>query len=195
MVAAALPIVVGVEAVVRAPRTTLAVLICGVAVLALGVGLPRILVGDGVDQYWGKERAFARWVIEDDLALKEWPFPIDPTVVARRVTEMNQATVLQGLAEGGVRAERHGEFVGRGRPLRAFWGAHGEVCFHVRPGPNSSIPGARRQGWRTGRDVLLRVALRGVTRGTGRARGTRRYWWAGRCSGVAVRRGSIGPWG
>lgn len=66
----------------------LLVLICAVAVLGVGSVLPRLVfAGEGVGSYSGEKEAFARFALVYDLELREWPFPIDPTV-ARRVTEV-----------------------------------------------------------------------------------------------------------
>lgn len=65
---------------------SLLVLTCAVAVLGVGSLLPRLAFADqGVGAYSGEKKAFAKLVLVDDLTLREWPFPVDPTV-ARRVT-------------------------------------------------------------------------------------------------------------
>ncbi len=97
--AAASLVLAGVAAVASFPLVGLAILVCWVAVLYLGIAVPRFVIGDGVERYSGEERTFARWVLEYDQMLQEWPFPIDPTV-ARRVTEVNRATGVHGLTEG-----------------------------------------------------------------------------------------------
>ena len=56
-----------------------------VAVLAVGVALPALLVKDGTEGYSGEDRAYANYALLYDQDLNEYPFPIDPTV-ARRVT-------------------------------------------------------------------------------------------------------------
>jgi hypothetical protein len=67
----------------------LLVLTCSVVVLCVGSVLPRLVfAGEGAGAYSGEKRAFARFALVYDLDLKEWPFPIDPTV-ARRVTEVS----------------------------------------------------------------------------------------------------------
>jgi hypothetical protein len=67
----------------------LLVLVCGVVLLGVGSLLPRLAFsGEGVGGYSGEKRAFARFVLVHDLVLREWPFPVDPTV-ARRVTEVS----------------------------------------------------------------------------------------------------------
>ncbi len=67
----------------------LLVLICAVAVLGVGSVLPRLIfAGEGVGPYSGEKEAFAEFALVYDLDLREWPFPIDPTV-ARRVTEVS----------------------------------------------------------------------------------------------------------
>jgi hypothetical protein len=60
----------------------MAILVIGTAVLAAGVALPA-LMGDGADRYEGEDRAFAEFVLVYDQELKEWPFPVDPTVSSR----------------------------------------------------------------------------------------------------------------
>ena len=65
----------------------MAALACVVGVLASGSALPAVLLGDGTDRYEGEDRAFAEYALLYDLDLKEWPFPIDPTVV-RSVREV-----------------------------------------------------------------------------------------------------------
>ena len=68
---------------------SLLVLTCAVVVLGVGSILPRLVfAGEGVGGYTGEKRAFARFALVYDLYLKEWPFPVDPTV-ARRVTEVS----------------------------------------------------------------------------------------------------------
>jgi hypothetical protein len=67
----------------------LVVLVCAVFVLGLGSLLPRlILSGEGIGGYSGEKEAFARFALVYDSDLREWPFPVDPTV-ARRVTEVS----------------------------------------------------------------------------------------------------------
>ena len=64
----------------------LLVLVCGVLLLGVGSLLPRpAFSGEGVEGYSGEKRAFARFVLVQDLTLREWPFPVNPSV-ARRVT-------------------------------------------------------------------------------------------------------------
>ncbi len=64
----------------------LLVLICAVVVLGVGSALPRLVfAGHGVGAYTGEKEAFAEFALVYDLTLREWPFPVDPTV-ARRVT-------------------------------------------------------------------------------------------------------------
>ena len=64
-------------------------LVCAIAVLTLGSLLPRlVLSGEGVAGYSGEKEAFARFALVYDLELREWAFPVDPTV-ARRVTEVS----------------------------------------------------------------------------------------------------------
>ena len=66
----------------------LLVLVCAVVVLGVGSALPRLAFADqGVGAYSGEKEAFARSALVYDLTLREWPFPVDPTV-ARRVTEV-----------------------------------------------------------------------------------------------------------
>jgi hypothetical protein len=67
----------------------LLVLVCATAVLIIGSLLPRlVLSGEGVGGYSGEKKAFARFALVYDLELREWPFPVDPTV-ARRVTAVS----------------------------------------------------------------------------------------------------------
>ena len=68
---------------------SLLVLTCAVVVLGVGSIVPRVVfAGEGVGAYSGEKRAFARFALVYDLDLREWPFPVDPTV-ARRVTEVS----------------------------------------------------------------------------------------------------------
>lgn len=68
---------------------SLVVLICALVVLGVGSVLPRLVfAGEGVGAYSGEKEAFAEFVLVYDLELKEWPFPVDPTV-ARRVTRVS----------------------------------------------------------------------------------------------------------
>ncbi|QIN82683.1 hypothetical protein GBA63_08520 [Rubrobacter tropicus] len=61
-------------------------LTCAVVVLGVGSLLPRLAFADqGVGSYSGEKEAFAKSALVYDLTLREWPFPVDPTV-ARRVT-------------------------------------------------------------------------------------------------------------
>ncbi|CAA9469978.1 MAG: hypothetical protein AVDCRST_MAG12-694 [uncultured Rubrobacteraceae bacterium] len=70
-------------------RLSGSVLTCAVVVLGVGSILPRLVfAGEGVGAYSGEKRAFARFALVYDLVLREWPFPVDPTV-ARRVTEVS----------------------------------------------------------------------------------------------------------
>ncbi len=67
----------------------LLVLISAVLVLVVGSVLPRvILAGEGMVAYSGEREAFAKFALVYDSDLREWPFPVDPTV-ARRVTEVS----------------------------------------------------------------------------------------------------------
>lgn len=62
---------------------------CAVVFLGVGSVVPRLVfAGEGVGAYSGEKAAFARFALVYDLELKEWPFPLDPTV-ARRVTEVS----------------------------------------------------------------------------------------------------------
>ncbi len=114
---AASTVVVGVHAVVRTPRTSLAVLACGVAVLVAGVFLPPFLIGNGTENYSGEKRTYAEFVHEYGLTLIE--YPQDPTV-ALRVTEVSPVKKsLPGLGEGeecapGVTEELSAEVVSYG---------------------------------------------------------------------------------
>lgn len=67
----------------------LLVLACAVIVLGVRSMVPRLVfAGEGVGAYSGEKEAFARFALVYDLELREWPFPVDPTV-ARRVTEVS----------------------------------------------------------------------------------------------------------
>lgn len=67
----------------------LLVLICTVVVLGVGSILPRLVfAGHGVGAYSGEREAFAEFALVYDLTLREWPFPVDPSV-ARRVTRVS----------------------------------------------------------------------------------------------------------
>lgn len=67
----------------------LLMLICAVAVLGVGSALPRLVfAGQGVGAYSSEQEAFAEFALVYDLTLREWPFPVVPTV-ARRVTEVS----------------------------------------------------------------------------------------------------------
>jgi hypothetical protein len=51
--------------------------------------IPRLAFSDrGVGAYSGEKLAFAKFALVYDASLREWPFPIDPTI-ARRVTEVS----------------------------------------------------------------------------------------------------------
>jgi hypothetical protein len=70
-------------------RNCLLVLTCAVILLGVGSALPRLFFsGERVGAYSGEKKAFAKFVLVYDSELREWPFPIDPTV-ARRVTEVS----------------------------------------------------------------------------------------------------------
>ncbi len=74
---------------------SLLVLTCAVVVLGVGSILPRLVfAGEGVGAYSSEKEAFARFAPVYDLVLREWPFPVDPTV-ARQVTEVS------GTRDGG----------------------------------------------------------------------------------------------
>ena len=67
----------------------LLVLISAVLVLVVGSVLPRVvLAGEGMMAYSGEREAFAEFALVYDSDLREWPFPVDPTV-ARRVTKVS----------------------------------------------------------------------------------------------------------
>jgi hypothetical protein len=52
--------------------------------------LPRLVfAGKGVGAYSDEKEAFAGFALVDDLELRGWSFPADPTVVARRVVEVS----------------------------------------------------------------------------------------------------------
>lgn len=114
---AAAAVVVGVYAVVRTPRTSLAVLACGVAVLVAGVLLPPFLIGNSTENYSGEKKAYAEFVHEYGLTLIE--YPQDPTL-ALRVTKVSPVKKsLPGLGEGeecapGVTEELSAEVVSYG---------------------------------------------------------------------------------
>jgi hypothetical protein len=60
-----------------------------VVVLGVGSAIPRLVFSDkGVGTYSGEKQAYAKFALVYDASLREWPFPIDPTV-ARRVTEVS----------------------------------------------------------------------------------------------------------
>ena len=70
-------------------RNCLFVLTCTVVMLGVGSAIPRlVLSGEGVGAYSGEKQAFAKFALVYDRDLREWPFPIDPTI-ARRVTEVS----------------------------------------------------------------------------------------------------------
>jgi hypothetical protein len=73
----------------RLLRTVLAVVACVLAALGVGVALPALLIGNGLGQYEGEDRAYAEFVLIYDQELREWPFPVDPTV-ARRAQEVQE---------------------------------------------------------------------------------------------------------
>jgi hypothetical protein len=69
-------------------RNSLLVLTCAVVVLGVGSAIPRLAFSDrGVGAYSGEKHAFAKFALVYDASLRDWPFPIDPTV-ARRVTDL-----------------------------------------------------------------------------------------------------------
>jgi hypothetical protein len=75
----------------RRLRDSLLALTCAVVVLGVGSVLPRLVfAGEGVGSYSSEKEAFAEFALVYDSDLKEWPFPVDPTV-ARRVTEVDGA--------------------------------------------------------------------------------------------------------
>ena len=75
----------------RRLRNWVLVLTCAVVVVGVGSVVPRLVfAGEGVGAYSGEEAAFARFALVYDLDLREWPFPVDPTV-ARRVTTVSEA--------------------------------------------------------------------------------------------------------
>ncbi len=70
----------------RRLRNWLLVTTCAVVALGVGSALPRLVfAGEGAGAYSGEKAAFARFALEYDSTLREWPFPVDPSV-ARRVT-------------------------------------------------------------------------------------------------------------
>jgi len=74
----------------------MAALVCTVAVLAVGVALPPLVLGDGTGGYEGeREESYARFVLLYDEDLREYPFPIDPTV-ARRVGRLEVSPSPEG---------------------------------------------------------------------------------------------------
>ena len=58
-------------------------LVFALVLLAAGLALPALLIGDGAERYEGEDRAYAEFVLVYDRDLKEWPFPVDPTVSSR----------------------------------------------------------------------------------------------------------------
>lgn len=70
----------------RRLRDWVLVFTCAVVVLGVGSVLPRLVfAGEGASAYSGEKAAFARFALVYDSDLREWPFPVDPTV-ARRLT-------------------------------------------------------------------------------------------------------------
>lgn len=89
----------------------LMVLICAVFVLGVGSALPRLVFADeGVGAYSGEKEAFVEFALVYDLTLREWPFPIDPTV-ARRVTQVSGTHDADSPCEGPKKGPT-GYFVG-----------------------------------------------------------------------------------
>lgn len=86
---------------------SLLALVCAVVVLGIGSMLPRLVfAGEGIGDYAGEKKAFARFALVYDRDLREWPFPVDPTV-ARRVTEVggthdpeSPCTSVEGPSKG-----------------------------------------------------------------------------------------------
>lgn len=75
----------------RKLRVLLTLLVCGVGLLIVGVLIPRLIwAGEGIERYEGEERSYAEFALVYDSTLRDWPFPIDPTV-ARRVAEMRSS--------------------------------------------------------------------------------------------------------
>lgn len=73
----------------RRLRNCLFVLTCAIVVLGVGSVVPRLVfAGESVGAHSGEKAAFARFSLVYDLDLREWPFPVDPTV-AHRVTEVS----------------------------------------------------------------------------------------------------------
>ena len=69
-------------------RNCLFMLTCAVVILGVGSAILRLVFSDrGVGAYSGEKQAFAKFALVYDASLREWPFPIDPTV-ARRVTKV-----------------------------------------------------------------------------------------------------------
>jgi len=68
----------------------MAAIVSAVAVLAVGVALPRLVFGDGTGGYEGEDKNYAELVLLSDGDVREWPFPIDPTV-ARRVERLTSS--------------------------------------------------------------------------------------------------------
>lgn len=70
-------------------RNCLFFLTCVVLALGLGCALPiLVLFSEGAGSYSGEKKVFAKFALVYDSDLREWPFPIDPSV-ARRVTEVS----------------------------------------------------------------------------------------------------------
>ena len=70
-------------------RNCLFVLTCAMIVLGVGSVVPRLaFAGNNVGAYTDEKKAFAKFALVYDSELREWPFPMGPTV-ARRVTEVS----------------------------------------------------------------------------------------------------------
>ena len=110
------------------PRTVLAALACVVGVLGAGAALPALVMGDGLDRYEGADRGYAGFVLVYDLTLKEWPFPIDPTV-ARRVEGVRERVPPSDKGEECASPDNSGGPYGHG----AFSGDYSAEVIHYGP--------------------------------------------------------------
>lgn len=96
----------------RRVRNGLFVLTCVVVALGIGSVLPRlVLAGEGVGGYSGEKEGFAEFALAYDSDLREWPFPVDPTV-ARRVTQVSGTHDENSPCRGPTGPQRTVSFVG-----------------------------------------------------------------------------------
>ena len=90
----------------RRLRDWVLVLACAVFVLGVGSILPRLVfAGEGAGAYSGEKAAFARFALEYDSTLREWPFPMDPSVAR---TIMHPAPTTGGPTRVRTEARRRG---------------------------------------------------------------------------------------